>query len=224
MELQDLIDAYRQRADDAVAPYHVTNGVLAKFASEAEREACIRAKLIYDNTTPIYTTLAVLPGVSTYALDPLVQDIDHGSFRNVDSTRWHKVTLCGMTQIEDNCDWQNRRAPRPCSLVHLSPIRSVRLWPEPSMAGTLSLSVYRLPVFDMEEMDDEPEIPIEHHDGLVSWMLYRAYSSKDSEMEDPARAAAALNEFTARFGERATADVLRRHRERRPYTTGYGGL
>lgn len=224
MTLQDLIDTYRQRADDAVVPYHVDDLVLAKFASEAEREACIRAKLIRDDTSPDYTAIAVTAGTAVYPLDPLVQDIDSASFQVVGTTRWEKVVPTGMDHIEDNFDWQNKTASRPCSIVHLSPERSIRLWPTPSMSGTLQLAVYRLPLFDMEDMEDEPEIPIEHHDGLVSWMLYRAYSSKDSELEDPARASANLSEFTARFGERNTADVLRRHRERRRHTTRYGGL
>ena len=224
MTLQDLIDSFRQRADDAVAPYHVDDPVLAKFASEAEREACIRANLIRDTTTTDYAAMPVTAGTAIYELDPLVQAIDSASFQVTGTTRWEKVTPTGMDRIEDNFDWQNKRASRPCSLVHLSPERSIRLWPTPSMDGTLQLAVYRLPLFDMEDGEDEPEIPIEHHDGLVSWMLYRAYSTKDSELEDPDRAQANLSEFTARFGPRDTADVLRRHRERRRYTTRYGGL
>ena len=54
-------------------------------------------------------------------------------------------------------------------------------------------------------------------------LLYRAFQIKDREVEDVSRAALALRDFTLRFGERPTADVLRRHRERRRPTTRYGG-
>jgi len=224
MELQGLIDLCRQRADDAVAPYHVTDEALAGFASEAEREAATRARLIRDTTTPYYTSYPILVDTQTYELDPIINAIDSAVFFPTGSARGSKVTLCGMDKIEDNCDWTNRTAREPCSLVHLETPNSFYLWPRPSAAGTLQLAVYRNPILDLEDPDDEPEIPYTHHDGLVAWMLYRVYSTKDSELEDPSRASAAYTEFESRFGPRPTADVLRRHRERRRYTTKYGGL
>lgn len=224
MNLQDLIGTYRQRADDAVAPYHVSDEDLARFASEAEREACVRGNLIYDDLSPDLVTIAVLANTHTYDLDPLVTRIEAVNFVPTGTTRGRELDLTGMDDLRDYPDWQGRSCSRPMKAVHIDTPHSLRIWPTPSVAGTAHLAVYRLPLFDLEDASDEPEIPSVHHDGLVSWMLYRAYSSKDSEQEDPARARDALAEFTSRFGERPSADTLRRQRERKRITTRYGGL
>lgn len=224
MDLRGIIDTARQRLDDAVAPYLVEDVTLARFAAEAEREAAIRGRLIYDGTTAAITQIAVVAGQHTYPLDSRVDHIDAVSFTRADSLRPRDLDLTGMDSLREDCAWHTRSASRPRKAVHLEPQCSIRIWPTPSQAGTLDLSVYRAPMFDLEDDDDEPEIPQRHHDGLVSWILYRVYSSKDSELNDDARAGAALAEFTSRFGQRDTADVMRRHRERRRVTTRYGGV
>ncbi len=224
MDLRGLIDVARQRIDDEVWPYHIDDPVLAGFASEGEREAAIRGRLIYDDTTAAITSIAVVAGQHTYTLDPLIDAIDAVSFTRADSLRPRDLDLTGLDSLREDDAWQMRISSRPYKAVHLEPQSAIRIWPQPSQAGTLALAVYRAPLYDLEEDDDEPEIPARHHDGLVSWMLYRVYSSKDSELNDDARAGAALAEFTSRFGERNTADVMRRHRERRRVTTRYGGL
>lgn len=110
-------------------------------------------------------------------------------------------------------------AGQPSHAAH-SGRSTLTLYPAPSGAGTLLSDVYRLPLYDIDDsFSDEPEIPAELHMGLVDWVLYRVYSTKDSELEDPARAQAALRDFTDRFGERRTGDAQRRHRERRRVTT-----
>lgn len=81
--------------------------------------------------------------------------------------------------------------------------------------GFLTLNVYRYPLRDMEDSDDEPEIAQRHHDGLLDWILYRAYTERDIEAEAPQRAANHLAAFTARFGDRQDANVMRKHRQQR---------
>ena len=223
MDLRGLIDTARQRLDDEVAPYHVEDQTLAKFATEAEQEAALRGRLIYDDSTAI-TKITVVAGQHTYPLDSHINHIEAVSFTRIDSLRPRDLDLTGMDSIRQDCAWHTRSASRPRKAVHLEPQCSIRIWPTPSQAGTLDLAVYRAPMFDLEDDDDEPEIPQRHHDGLVSWILYRVYSSKDSELNDDARAGSALAEFTSRFGQRDTADVMRRHRERRRVTTRYGGI
>lgn len=224
MDLQALIDAFRQRADDAVQPYFVSDEDLAKFASEGEREACIRASLIFDDLSPELVEIPVLANTHTYELDPLILRVDTAEFARADGGRQCTVHPTGMDHIREHPGWQGRVASQPRHVVHLDTPPSLRLWPTPSMPGTLHLGVYRLPMNDMEDGSDEPEIPIQHHEGLVLWMLYRVYSTKDSELYDADRATENLADFTERFGERPSAEVLRRHRERRRVTTPYGGL
>ena len=78
------------------------------------------------------------------------------------------------------------------------------LWPRPSQAGELHMTVQRLPKMPMADGGDEPEIRQEAHSALVHWMLYRAYSRMDTDLYNDAKAAIALQQFEAEFGSKAS--------------------
>lgn len=215
MEASDIIGLFRQQADDAVGALHVSDPDALKFLAEAEEEAAIRAHLLRE-TGGALASFAIAAGQHTVALDPVIYWIEHAEFEASAGGRPRALESAGMDWLWAQCDWQGRQG-KPERFVHDD--RIVQLWPKPASAGTLTLTVRRTPVSPIEDLDDEPEIPPEHHRDLVYWMLYRAYNSKDSELHDETRARDALAHFVARFGERNTADVMRRHRERRRITT-----
>lgn len=219
MDAAALVAAFRQRADDATEPYHYADADLYRWLTEAEKEACLRARLIYDDTSA-FLEIPLSDGVGDYALSPLVDRIVTVTLTPSVWGRPVQLCLTGVDQMRGELVGLPRLAGRIGQFL--------RVWPRPAAevaaTTTLRIAAYRFPQFAIEADADEPEIPEEHQDGLVDWLLYRAYSTKDGELEDPSRAQAALAEFTARFGERPTADVLRRHRERRRVTTRYSGL
>lgn len=219
MDLKKLIAEARRRSDDTEVPPFVSDEAYAPLASEAEREACIRARLLFDDSTADVTQYAITAGSGLITLHESVDIITAAEFQPAAGGRRRELDLTGMDWIRGQCDWSTRTSSRPGYLAHISS-HQARLWPTPSVAGTLYLSVYRLPLFELEALEDEPEIAAEEHAGLVDWMLYRVYTNKDGEQFDPARADAALAAFEERFGERNSADVRRRHRERRRVTTG----
>lgn len=222
--LGELIIEARIRADDNVAPYLADDTAFARWATEAEREACIRARLLFDDSDRAdVTTIAVTAGQHTYPIDPLVGFVDAASFLPAGGVRSRDLELRGLDWIRDHHGWQSRTSSRPSALAD-NGRDQMRIWPTTSVDGTLRLAVYRYPLLAMEDPSDEPEIREEHHAGLVDWMMFRYWSQKDSENQDPERAAAAKADFVARFGERNTAEVMRRHRERRRVTTRYGGI
>lgn len=214
MTLSDLIDEFRRRASDNATPPDFSDAQCGIFATEAEKEACLRAKLLLDDSGDFDQAIAA--GQATILLDPLVLELSAASFTPTGSTA-ADLTLTGMDWIRDQCDWQTRTCSRPWRLAQLRD--SLRLYPIPSVAGSLSLSLYRFPANAIADLTDEPEIPVQHHDGLVDWMLFKAFSTKDSEYEDEKRAATALGLFEQRFGPRPDADTLRRQQERRRVTT-----
>jgi hypothetical protein len=217
MTLDELRDEYRRRADDTVEPYKTSDPDLARFATEGEREACVRGSLIYDNDSTL-TTFDVVASQETVDVSAEIDRIDSATFTPSTGGLAQDMDLTGIDAIREFCDWQTRTCSRPYKLAHLSRGK-LRLWPTPSVAGTLQLAVYRYPLLAMEDAEDEPEIGVEHHDGLVDWMLYRGLQPKDGEEGDPQRAEQALADFTERFGERPDADTQRRRRERRRITT-----
>lgn len=217
MDMQALIEEFRRRSDDyGDDDALVSDSSLTLFASEAETEAAIRADLLYDDSTAFITTIAVVAGQHTYTLHESVHRVDAAHLTLASGGRARELDLTGMDALREEYDWADREG-RPCKLVHGQ--GTARLWPTPTQAGTLQLAVYRKPLYPIEDLQDEPEIAEEHHLGLIDWMLYRAYGTKDGEAGDDTRSSLALAEFEARFGERDNADVQRRHRERRRVTT-----
>lgn len=218
MELSELRAEFRRQADDTAAQPLYEDDAIAQWASEAQREACIRARLLFDDTTQRVTQYAITANQPIVKLHAAVDVIAAASFIPTGSTCRKELGLVGLDYIKDQCDWSTRTSSRPCHLAHLKKGQA-RIWPTPSVDGTLYLETYRLPLNDLEEDDDEPEIDEDQQLGLVAWMLFRAFSVKDAEMEDPARAKQALAEFIEQFGERPDADARRRQRERRRVTT-----
>lgn len=215
MEASEIVGLFRQQADDAVPPFHLGDEDALRFLAEAEEEASIRAHLLRETGGPL-ATFAISPGQHSVTLDPRVYWVEHAEFQQASGGRPRALDATGMDWLWEQCDWQGREG-RPCHFVHDD--RTVRLWPTPSTAGSLTLRIRRKPLYPIEDGGDEPEIPDHHHRDLVYWLLYRAYNSKDSELHDEARARDALGLFIARFGERDTANVMRKHRDRRRITT-----
>lgn len=235
MDLDDLICRAKQRSDDSGNQPFAPDDDWARWASEAEREACMRASLIYDDTSD-FCNITITPGVTSYALDPRILRISDENVRwqNTISTRRWTVEMAGIDRrfhhrhrhhwheiwgCEENiCGNRVERVAQVNKTLHV--------WPKPSpeLAGTVIIGVYRLPLYPMEDGGDEPEIPFEHQEGLVDWMMFRVWSTKDPEQNDPEAAKIAFDAFEARFGPRETADVMRRRNERRSVSAPYGGF
>lgn len=71
MKAGDVIEEFRSpsRADDAAKPYIYPDAQLFRWLTEAERQAAIRAKLLYDETTREVCRIPVVPGRTRYAID-----------------------------------------------------------------------------------------------------------------------------------------------------------
>lgn len=220
MTADELIASFRQRADDRESPYLVSDEDAFRFATEGEREACLRAKLIWDETSSFLSFPAVA-GQAVYPINPLIDRIERVTFTPTTGKAFD-LCLTGMDAIAERYREQQDGKPELAAQFG----STLRLWPAPNAyaTGTITLSCYRFPLFAMEAGSDEPEIPAEHHEGLVDWMLFRTYYAKDSETFDPGRAAQSLAMFERKFGERPSADVLRRHREHRRVTTRFAGI
>lgn len=74
MTRDELVAQCRLRSDDLFAPFLWTDEEWVMYLTEAEREACIRARLIEDADSAA-TTIDVEPGVMRYPLHPAVLDV-----------------------------------------------------------------------------------------------------------------------------------------------------
>lgn len=178
----------RFRLKDMAKPYFWTDEWLDAAISEAEREACIRARLIEDDSSEA-ARLSVSPDSVRYALHPSVID----------------VVACEL----------DSRPGIPFAAWTLGESDLV-LSEAPDADDTLLMTVIRTPLKDMAADDDEPEIGQRHHLNLIGWVEYRAYSVHDADRFDPDGAERGLARFEAAFGQRQTANVQRKHRRKTP--------
>ncbi|ULQ47399.1 hypothetical protein JN531_003740 [Flagellatimonas centrodinii] len=211
MDLKALIAEFRVRADDKAAPYLWDDQTVTAYLNEAEAEAADRARLLRDSTSP-FTTINVVAGSAVYPLDKLILGLDRVT---LDGCRLTRTTVDEMDRGQGS--WEARTG-RPKYFIEDEDGRSVRLWPTPTAAGVLQLTVYRLPKCPLEldqQQQNEPEIHRRHHSRMIDWAVYLAFSRRNADEEDRRRAADADALFTVSFGERLNANVQRKQRGRR---------
>jgi hypothetical protein len=256
----DLLRDFRRpsRADDTVKPYFEPDEVVFEWMAEAERQVCMRSRVLYDETTRDITRIAVAPGRTRYALDQRIREVvdvwvdrppigqPTSSYRLhlVDQSNAHRRPYPFLgnyngvgTRAPPGSDYGNRacggnQALREGNHLHEysvdGPALVLYTIPDASFAtaqapAVLRLCTYRLPLKPIRRHDDCFEIPELHQDGLIHWLLYRFFDGNDGDQRNQSKADRALAQFTARFGELPSADVMRQQQEGNSSCTTYGG-
>lgn len=214
MTLEQLIAQFRADARDNVAPYFFSSDAVTGWLNEAEDEAAIRARLLFDDATVAVCAITVVADTHTYATHAAMLDITRAAFTPTggEPLALHLVDRTEMERMDP--DWRTSTGD-PAYLVQDD--TRVRMVPTPAVAGALVLECHRLPLVDMEDDDDAPEIAAAHHRHLVHWALHRAFSVPDSETIDPTRSASAEREFTRYFGIRPDAEKRRETSANQPH-------
>lgn len=212
MKRSEIIATFRDRVDDAVAPYLWTDQEAWQYLDDAHREAAIRARLIRDSSSAL-RSLAFDIGATSVGLSPLVLDVLRA---RIDGTT-SPLTIISVDHMdEDNPHWESALGGTPTCLVTETQgaALAARLWPSPVAAGTLLLTVIRLPLSKLNTDDDEPEIPSQYHERLIDWMMRQAYLKKDSETLDKKASEDAEARFIRSFGVFEDANVYRKRADR----------
>lgn len=209
MTLAELRARFRQRADDLQAPYLWSDPEVDAYANEAVNEAAERAYLLYDAITPEVTLIVGAPERGHYPVHGSILEID----RVVRPGTGHRLAPINVDDLDRRGDDWPEHTGNP--LFYLIQGTQLILYPRPSSRMRIRLSVYRLPKSPMFAEHDSPEIEARHHERLVDWMLYRAYSKRDADAEDAQRADRHLATFAGNFGLREDADTQRKQAERR---------
>lgn len=206
MTLQELIDLYRAQADDRSRSLGgcdddalASDAVLTIYANEAEAEACRRGQLLRDS----YSAMCTIPfaaGDESVAFAPQIVRILRAA---IDSKAIDVFSAEEMDCFMPGWEFQDRR-DAPQRLVTGMSTGRLNLWPRPAAPGVLRLTVQRLPLKPMRDMRDKPEIRPELHPALAEWMLYRVYSSQDTELYNDAKAALCLRRFEEEFGRKSS--------------------
>lgn len=213
MELSQLVAQYRSDADDLLEPYLSSTVLVRAWINEAEEEAAIRARLLYESSNAdicqiVVNAAAVTAGTRVYTLHKSVFQITRVVFVPDDSTTEYELYLTDRVEQDRAYPGWRSRLDIPHQAIHDDTI--LELGCKPSVPGVIHIECYRTPLVLIEDSATEtPEINRTHHRHLIHWVLHRAYSRPDSEIYDPNRAAREEAMFTQQFGFRPDANNRR---------------
>jgi hypothetical protein len=204
MNLGQLIAEFNAIADNNEIPPTWSNDELRIYFNEAEREACQRARLIKDSRTDEVCLISVTSGEPFYDIDDRVISI-----RRVKSSLNGTILTPVKFELADRQDplWEDREGFVTNYIVGMDS-RVIRLFPIPTEDQDLHLSVVREPLSEMVNPNDCPEVSGRYHRSLIYWVLYRAYSKKDVEVNEESLSAKNLSLFEAEFGKKPFASAL----------------
>lgn len=202
MTLGDLIDAFRDEAQDNTRPYLWSDARLTRFAVESMHEACRRSGVLVDSQSAFCLVTAT-------SADPLVP-IDP---RIITIKRIARTDRPALSMLPMRCSdmdrlvpgWESATAADPDWYVTDYQTGYLRIVPTPTADIEFQMTVSRLPLSAPKSLDDAIEFRDEYAPALVQWMLYRAYSKQDADSFDPAKAARSLAEFEREFGRKVSA-------------------
>ena len=199
MTLEQLIALYREQSFDKATPPFCSDELLTIYANEAQDEACRRGDLLRDSSS-VVCTIAFSADDESVALDPRIIEIQRAKVNG------QRVALSNSDEMEDELpNWdEDTRRDVPQRLIQGVTTGRLFLWPRPAEAGSIKLTVRRLPLDPLANDVDEPEIRPEMHTSLVEWMLFRAYSREETEMYNDTKAALCKSRFVAEFGSKAS--------------------
>lgn len=213
MNLEQLTAQFRVDADDLTEPYFWGAEWIAVWMTEAQAEAAIRKRLLYEADNPDVCQIAVAANAATYGLHKSLFELAHLRFQATGATTSSVLTIKAREELDRiRPGWRDETGtPRHA----IQDDTRITLVPRPELAGTLHIEGYRVPLKALENDTDKPELNEAHHRHLVHWALHRAFSKPDSETIDPTRAATAEAAFTRYFGPSPDADLRRstRHDE-----------
>lgn len=207
MTLEELIARFRVLSKDAEQPYFWDDATVAMWLSDAQRQACIRGRLLREDANPLLCSIALTAGKNTYALHPAVYELIDLRIAPTDGGRTRPLAIVSREWLGANDpDW--RDSDREVRHV-IQDDTSIRVVGRVETGDVLRLECYRLPIKALETDADKPEIHQAHHEHLIQWALAQAFSVVDAETLDPRRAQEAEGNFTRYFGPLPDSDMRR---------------
>jgi hypothetical protein len=198
--LAELIADFREESGDNGTDPFWTDDRLSRLATEGQIEACRRGYLLIDSTSSI-CTVGVVANDPVVALDKRITGImrarwSSGGFRLL------PITCQEMDAYSTT--WENDTGT-PTNYVTNYQSGAIRLYPSPTVSADLLLTVSRMPLNNLVDDEDEPELRDECQPALVQWMLHRAYAKQDADTFDKDKSQRALAEFEREFGRKVSA-------------------
>lgn len=210
MNLGELIQRFRTLARDEAQPHLWSDAHVTQWLNDAQAQACIRGRLLREDENPLVCQIALHAGQHTWPLHESVYELIHVQIKPA-SGQGRRLCLLSRELLDaEHAGWRDDERP---AWALIQDETTVRVVGRVQAGDVLHLECYRLPLSPMLDLADTPEIHIAHHEYLLLWALYRAFSVVDAETLDAARAAQAEREFSDYFGPMTGSNLRRITRE-----------
>lgn len=228
LTLEQLVFLFRQRMDDLPGDIVDSNtswqndddGLLWKndeivgYADEAQQELAHRKPIIDRSATPSITQIALAQDTPEFSYDTRILKIERIKWVETSSGDEYLLEKKDPHWMDDRyVQWDretnNSYTGTPCYFVDYTDEYKVKIWRIPETAGTLYLTVHRLPInrLSWTTRNKLLEAQAQHQLELLDWMQYRAYLKRDAETENPELAQLHKNIFDERVGLRPSAHL-----------------
>lgn len=206
MRVNQLIEIIREDyLDDVEQGYLWSDDSLLRKITQAEVEACNRAKLLFDDSTASYTQIELVAGQASYPFSEKLTSIESIIFGGNVIAKKNKEELDLTVPT-----WRTDSGMAGMTVYAVVSGRSIRFTPIPDAddaGGIVYLEVYRLPIKSSYNENDTLEIPQEFHYALIYWVLHECYKKQDADTFNQEKSDYYLMRFNQFFGEPVTAKV-----------------
>lgn len=202
MKLGKLVELFRLAVDDTVVPYLWSDQEVIAYAVDAENEACRRARLLIDSSTAAICQHAIGIADTSITLDPRIIFVK----RAIVAGQTKPLSRLNMRDLDENYPGWESHTGRIEGMVTDWETGKLRLYRVPTAIATINMTVVRLPLIEMNDFEDTPEVNARAHEGLINWMAYRAFMKPDKETYDGQRASVALGRFESEFGTKSSIE------------------
>lgn len=202
---EDFLDDVADVEAPTDADYICGEAALLRHLAEAQRQACARRDLLFDETTAEVCEVTLQEGVASYALHPAVMRIDEALLEGVTTPLRHYAAQEVRAELPG---YRALTAGQPLGFMVRAHTLVLLRPPSAEWDGKkLTLAVWRYPL-TAPALGESPEIPESLHQGLVHWVLFECYSKRDEDLLNPRKAEEHLLRFNALFGLPRRGDVL----------------
>jgi hypothetical protein len=223
MKLRELVLAFREEIDDLGGDVADPcawenddtgllwkNHELVRYINEAEREFC-RRRPLQDNATAAVCEIAVTSGTAVYAYDERALYIERAKLDGED----YDLEKVLVEYLDEYYPAWESDTGTPLLYVEDMTEHRFRLYPTPDASFTLTLTVGRLPLREMDwnkRLTEEPEINPRHHLDLLLWMGHMAMRKRDSQTYNKEESDRYFDMFESAVGPRVNAHSEKRRR------------